>query len=326
MVTYANGFVPASALAPLDGQPGCFLRADAAAAWNAGRAEVHRRTGIILSVRGWNRSYAEQVTFYLQRHTPWRSGLRKCCYWPGHGWYAFTGTAHAAPPGTSNHGWGLAVDVTDFGNVGNFNHPRRLKAFPILAQYGWTDTEGRGSIREPWHLVWNPSSAYAINNPIGGGGSVTIPAIPGKPGPIPEDDMPWNDKFDKDVRGSLQNITDTLRNFDRDARASLSDAHRKIDAQGQELNATKAQLADVQLRVASMHGNGFQPWRAGAPGGSLSFLDAKLAATAGEITTAILTALPQATVVDKEAVAATVRSSVSDALADAAKVLAEEGR
>lgn len=188
-VTYANGFVPQSALAPLDGQQGCFLRADAAAAWNAARAEVKRRTGIVLTVRGWNRTYAEQVTFYLQRHRLAKAGERVCCYWQGRP-YKFTGTAHAAPPGTSNHGWGLAVDVNDYGAVGNFSHPRRVATFPVLAQYGWTDTEGRGAIREPWHLVWNPSSAYAVNNPVGGSGSVTLPTIPGAPAPItPEDDM-----------------------------------------------------------------------------------------------------------------------------------------
>lgn len=203
-VNYANGFVPSSALAPLDGQPGCFLRADAAAAWNAGRAEVKRRTGIVLMVRGWNRTYAEQVTFYLQRHRLAKAGERVCCYWQDRP-YVFTGTAHAAPPGTSNHGWGLAVDVIDFGNVGDFSNPRRVKAFPILAQYGWTDHEGRGEIREPWHLVWNPSSAYAVNNPIGGGGNVPSPTIPGTPGPIaPEEDM---DAAQNAALGETWNLT-----------------------------------------------------------------------------------------------------------------------
>ena len=237
MVSYANGFVPASALAPLDGQPGCSLRADAAAAWNAGRAEVKRRTGIVLSVRGWNRTYAQQVTFYLQRHVPWRAGLRKCCYWEGRGWYAFTGTAHAAPPGTSNHGWGLAVDVNDYGGVGNFSHPRRVATFPILAQYGWTDTEGRGSIREPWHLVWNPSSAYAVNNPIGGG-SAAIPTVPGRPAPLEEEDDMTPDQdarlarieaalsvpgqpymYPAAIVGQLTNVLDRLINIADDVRA-----------------------------------------------------------------------------------------------------------
>lgn len=236
-MAYANGFVPASALAPLDGQPGCFLRADAAAAWNAARAEVKRRTGIVLTVRGWNRSYAEQVLFYLQRHKPWKAGLKKCCYWAGHGWYTFTGAAHAAPPGTSNHGWGLAVDVTDFGNVGNFNHPRRVKAFPILAEHGWTDTEGRGAIREPWHLVWNPSSAWAVNNPIGTGGSVSIPNIPGAPAPIEEEDMTPDQA--NQLRATLEHSQESRRmlgvllGYNPPANATEATALDKLHAAGE---------------------------------------------------------------------------------------------
>lgn len=188
-MAYANGYVPASVLAPLDGQPHAFLRADAAAAWNRARADVKAKTGITLMVRGWNRSYAQQVQFYLERHRLARIGERVCCFWQGRP-YKFTGTAHAAPPGTSNHGWGLAVDVIDFGGVGNFSHPRRVAAFPIMAKHGWTDTEGRGAIREPWHLVYNPVfDTRPVGNPIGGGGSVTIPTIPGRPAPIEEDDL-----------------------------------------------------------------------------------------------------------------------------------------
>lgn len=188
MVNYPNGSVPASALAPLDGQPGCFLRADAAHAWNLGRAEVRRRTGIVLSVRGWNRSLAEQELFFFQRYEQ-RAGngpYGDVRWYKGKRYVRVRGAA-AAIPGTSNHGWGLAVDVADYGNVGEFGNARRVATFPILAQYGWTDTEGRGVIREPWHLVFNP--ALFVSNPIGGGGSVNIPNIPGAPAPIEEDEL-----------------------------------------------------------------------------------------------------------------------------------------
>ncbi|MBE7701280.1 hypothetical protein H9623_13345 [Oerskovia sp. Sa1BUA8] len=194
--TYANGSVPESALAPLDGQPDAFLRADAAAAWNRARAEVKRLTGITLRVRGWNRTRAEQIVFYLQRHRLARKGERVCCYWQGRP-YVFTGTAHAAPPGTSNHGWGLAIDVDDYGTVGDFDYPRRAETFPILAEHGWTDTEGRGSIREPWHLVYDPTrDTHLVSRPVpGAGGSITTPTIPGRPAPLTptesELDMPY---------------------------------------------------------------------------------------------------------------------------------------
>lgn len=173
-VTYTNGNVPASLLRPLDGQPEAFLRLDAAGSWNRARPEVLAKTGILLTVRGWNRTYAEQVTFYLQRHRKARAGESICCYWNGVP-YHFIGTAHAAPPGTSNHGWGLAVDIVDFGSVGQWNNPRYRAAWPVLAEHGWTETEGRGSIQEPWHKVYDSSRDQHKND---------------KPITTPEDEMP----------------------------------------------------------------------------------------------------------------------------------------
>jgi hypothetical protein len=176
-VTYTNGNLPKRLLAPLDGNnldvagDRAALRLDAAASWNRARAEVLAKTGIELTVRGWNRTRAEQERFYLQRHARWTPGYKVCCYWDGVP-YRFTGTAHASPPGTSNHGWGLAVDVVDFGTVGQWNHPRRVAAIAILKRHGWTDDEGRGRIQEPWHLVYDPARDQHRNDPT------------------PEDDMP----------------------------------------------------------------------------------------------------------------------------------------
>ena len=166
--TYKNGEVPAVLLAPVKGTPGAFLRVDAADAWGRAYDEVLAVTGIRLTVRGWMRTKAEQVTFYTQRHRKAKPGERVCCYWDGVP-YVFTGVGHASPPGKSNHGWGLAVDVDDFGGVGNFNHPRRVKTIATLKKHGWTDTEGRGSIQEPWHLVYNPASDRAKSAAKGSG-------------------------------------------------------------------------------------------------------------------------------------------------------------
>ena len=46
-----------------------------------------------------------------------------------------------------------------------------------------------------------------------------------------------------------------------------------------------AQISDIQLRVASMHANGFKAWAGNAknPGGTLAWLDEKLAALAAQI-------------------------------------------
>lgn len=156
--TYTNGSVPAAILAPLDGENAgpAELRRDAAASWNRARAEVQAATGIVLTVRGWNRTLAEQERFFFERY---RAGATSP--WGDYRWYEgvrygrVTG-APAAIPGTSNHGWGLAVDVVDFGDYGTAGNARRAASIAILKRHGWTDHEGQ-SIAEPWHLVYDPA-------------------------------------------------------------------------------------------------------------------------------------------------------------------------
>lgn len=170
-VAYSNGNAPAALLAELNpkgkhgtaGRSRAYLRKDAAAAWNRAIAEVKDKTGLDLTVRGWNRSYAEQRAFFLQRYragaySPYRDYRR----WNGVQYGRVTGAA-AAVPGYSNHGWGLAVDVNNFGGVGQFSNSRRVKALPILKKHGFTETEGR-RVSEPWHLVYDPSQDKGKQN------------------------------------------------------------------------------------------------------------------------------------------------------------------
>jgi peptidoglycan hydrolase-like protein with peptidoglycan-binding domain len=157
--TYTNGNVPSRFLNPLDGTRGAFLREDAADAYNRARAEAIREKNVMLSVRGWNRSLAEQVRFFFERYRRQDSGtgpFGDVRWYNGRRYVRFTGAA-AAIPGQSNHGLGLAIDVSDFGGVGNFSAPKRVATIEILKKHGWTETEGRGRIQEPWHLVYNPA-------------------------------------------------------------------------------------------------------------------------------------------------------------------------
>jgi peptidoglycan DL-endopeptidase CwlO len=82
---YANGFIPSSQLCAIVG--GGRLRPDAAAAFNAMSAAYARVFGSGLCVSDSYRSYAQQARVFRQR------------------------PSLAAVPGTSNHGWGLAVDL-----------------------------------------------------------------------------------------------------------------------------------------------------------------------------------------------------------------------
>lgn len=172
MANYKNGEVPASALAPLDGQPEAFLRADAAASWNRARKEIKAATGRDIRARGWNRTLAEQVKFFNLAYKPQASGGTDARWWNGRRYVRRPGKAAAAIPGTSNHGWGIAVDVEDFGLEHQWNSAWRAKAFPILAKHGWTDHSGR-SIGEPWHIEYDP-------NKDKGKGSAPAPANPSK--------------------------------------------------------------------------------------------------------------------------------------------------
>jgi len=113
----SNGRLSASELSPI---PGGELRNDAAAAWNAsgGPASADLRpTGSMSSYR----TYDEQV--YLYR-----------LYQEGRG-------NLAAVPGTSNHGWGVAVDLAE---------PwMRSWMDEHGAKYGWRKTE---ALSEWWHI------------------------------------------------------------------------------------------------------------------------------------------------------------------------------
>lgn len=197
-LTYVNGSVPSVLLSTLDGQPEASLRRDAAESWNRAKQDVLARTGVTLVVRGWNRTLAEQERFFFERYeqraAPYVGPFSDVRWYKGRRYVRLRG-ASAAIPGTSNHGWGLAVDVTDYGGVGAFDYPRRASTFPILARHGWTDTEGRGVIQEPWHLVYDPSKDTR---------------------PIPEDNMP-----------DLSEIHDTIVGILRAPEFALGVADRK---------------------------------------------------------------------------------------------------
>src|SRR5690606_39562570 len=67
-VTYSNGNLPKKFRKALAGQSNAYLRSDAADAWNAAREEALKETGVLLTVRGWDRTISEQRKFFLQRY------------------------------------------------------------------------------------------------------------------------------------------------------------------------------------------------------------------------------------------------------------------
>lgn len=123
---YGNGRIPEAALTPIS-QSGHRLYAPAAQSWN-NVIEAARRDGIELRITDSYRSYEQQVDLARRKGLYSEGGL-------------------AARPGTSNHGWGLAVDV-DVRDATTrewlqINGPR----------FGWIESVPR----EPWHWEFRPA-------------------------------------------------------------------------------------------------------------------------------------------------------------------------
>jgi hypothetical protein len=121
----ANGRFPQSALASIGG--GYYLAIDAARAFNA----MSQEAGGIHVVAGY-RTYERQVYFW----NLYRSGRGNL----------------AAYPGTSNHGWGLAVDLASYGD--------RQKVDIHGRKFGWS--KGCSDAQsEWWHIKYNPGCTGA---------------------------------------------------------------------------------------------------------------------------------------------------------------------
>jgi hypothetical protein len=124
---YPNGLIPPSALCPL-GVAGHLLRCDAAAAWRAMAGAFAAAFGTQMCITDSYRTYASQVRLYGQK------------------------PALAAVPGTSNHGWGLAVDLC--GGIDKFGTAQYQWMVANAGRFGWLHPNwadpGNGR-EEPWH-------------------------------------------------------------------------------------------------------------------------------------------------------------------------------
>jgi len=171
-VAVVNGQMSPALLVSVGG--GQALRADAAAAWLAVVAEVQARFGIVLRLTDSYRPYSVQVRIFNERYDPASSGsgpFGDVRWWGGVRYVRMRG-ASAAVPGTSNHGLGVAVDVTDLGGFTGANYEHLAEVAPA---HGWSNKAGR-KIGEPWHWEYTPADD-------------THPTS----APAQEDDMPLTD-------------------------------------------------------------------------------------------------------------------------------------
>lgn len=109
--------------------------------------------GIWLKTTGRNRPYAQQENLFRSRYAPSPVTTRGSKIWNGVRWYNQRG-AMAAVPGTSNHGWAIADDVSedDTGDdIGESINDEDLQWLKDNARsFGWAlDIHS-----EPWHWHW----------------------------------------------------------------------------------------------------------------------------------------------------------------------------
>lgn len=127
-----NGFIPEDTLSPIPWSPNYRLRADATAALIAMNGQFRAEFGYDLPINDGYRDYAGQVE-------------AKAIYGD-----------EAAAPGTSNHGWAMAVDIGDRNHYRlSFSDPIYLWLKANAGRYGyahpdWAEPGGRGP-DEAWH-------------------------------------------------------------------------------------------------------------------------------------------------------------------------------
>ncbi len=124
---FPNGLIPTSALCPI-GVGSHRLRCDAAQQFGAMNRVFAARFGRSLCVTDSYRTFAGQIDLYARK------------------------PALAAVPGTSNHGWGLALDMC--GGIESFGTPQWAWMTANAPTFGWVHppwaAPGRGR-EEPWH-------------------------------------------------------------------------------------------------------------------------------------------------------------------------------
>jgi len=132
---YSNGLIPASQLCGLGN--GHMLRCDASVAYQQLSTAFRQAFGKNLCITDSYRSYSAQVDLYGRK------------------------PSLAALPGTSNHGWGVAVDLC--GGVDKFGTAQYQWMVANAGRYGWVHpswADQGGSREEPWHWEFGkPQSA-----------------------------------------------------------------------------------------------------------------------------------------------------------------------
>lgn len=158
------------------------LHPAAARAWNALVAACLRDTGkklTVTSVADAYRSLQRQIDVFLRRYVkgpynPLICTLEHSRTWNGAKYYLRRGMAPVATPATSNHGWGLAVDVAIWSSTTNSRVSitsnstvwQWVQANAVKFGFSWEVQS------EPWHLRYYhgdipPAAVVAVEKALG---------------------------------------------------------------------------------------------------------------------------------------------------------------
>lgn len=142
----ANGKLPTRLLAGITG--GGHLHHAAARAWEA-MVQAAAADGVELRHVGAYRSYESQVALFRDRYQTTPNGARVTRRWNGTTYYLKPGKAPSATPGTSNHGWGMAIDIA---HIGSGKRLPWLVANAGRFGFTWEVADPSNPNFEAWHI------------------------------------------------------------------------------------------------------------------------------------------------------------------------------
>ena len=153
-----NGQIPAELLVPCGLRN--FLMVEPAAGAMRAMVAAAAGDGVTLSATGTWRSYDQQKAMFMDRYSTTSTG-GKTKVWEGRTYWQKPKVAMAAVPGTSNHGLGLAVDLSDSPSV-----PICAASLAWLADHGpsfgyWNTVQS-----ENWHWTYCLGDDAPISVPV----------------------------------------------------------------------------------------------------------------------------------------------------------------
>ena len=183
-----NGKLPASLLVKpgFPGRPLGQMYSLAAHAWLALARDVQAHFGEVLTVTSTGdayRTYAHQEQTFKTRYTTTRLPGRPSKVWNGVTYWQKPGTAMAAVPGTSNHGWGLAADTCIYRDNAILGITANMPMFNWILLNAFRYGLSWEAQSEPWHLrYWSGDNVPPAVDTVPIPPSIPVP-------PNDEDDM-----------------------------------------------------------------------------------------------------------------------------------------